>query len=147
MAVVPFNKFNSFVEHLAEKVHNLGADTLKVYLTNTAPNASTMAIKADLSETLTTTGGYTVGGATAAITSSAQTSGTYKLVLGDPPTWTATGAGFSGPFRYAVLYNDTPTSPADPLIGWWDNVTPVTLTSGSFTVDFDPATGVLTIGP
>jgi hypothetical protein len=147
MATVAFNKFNAFVEHLAEKVHNLGADTLKVYLTPTAPNASTMTVKADLAEVLTTTGGYTAGGATAAITSSAQTSGTYKLVLADPPTWTASGAGF-GPFRYAVLYNDTPTSPADPLIGWWDNTTNVTLTSGqSFTVDFDPTSGVLTIGP
>jgi hypothetical protein len=147
MAVAAFNKFNSFVEHLAEKVHNLGADTLKVYLTNTAPNGSTMAVKADLSETLTTTGGYTAGGATAAITSSAQTGGTYKLVLGDPATWTATGSGF-GPFRYAVLYNDTPTSPADPLIGWWDNASAVTLTVGQqFTVDFDPTNGVLTIGP
>jgi hypothetical protein len=147
MAVATFNKFNAFVEHLAEKVHNLGADTLKVYLTATAPNGSTMAIKGDLSETLTTTGGYTAGGATAAITSSAQTGGTYKLVLADPPTWTATGSGF-GPFRYAVLYNSTSTTPLNPLIGWWDNVTPVTLTSGqTFAVDFDPTSGVLTIGP
>jgi hypothetical protein len=43
-----------------------------------------------------------------------------------------------------VLYNDTPTSPADPLIGWWDNGAPVTLTAGqSFTVDYDATTGVL----
>jgi hypothetical protein len=145
MAPQPFNKFNSFVEHLAEKVHNLGADTLKVYLTPTAPDAAADVVKADLAEVLTTTGGYTAGGATAAVTTSAQTGGTYKLVLGDPPTWTATGSGF-GPFRYAVLYNDTPTSPADPLIGWWDNGSNVTLTVGqSFTVDFDPTNGVLTI--
>jgi hypothetical protein len=147
MSVQPFNKFNSLLEHLAEKVHNLGADTLKVYLTNTAPNASTMAVKADLSETLTTTGGYTAGGQVASITSSAQTGGVYKLVLGDV-SWTASGGGF-GPFRYAVLYNDTPTSPADPLIGWWDNGASVTLVSGeAFTVDYDPAAGVLTLtGP
>jgi hypothetical protein len=144
MAVASFQKFNAFVEHLAEGVHNLQTGALKVYLTNTVPNGSTMAVKADLSETLTTTGGYTATGQAVTMTSSAQTSGTYKLVLGDV-SWTATGAGF-GPFQYAVLYNDTPTSPADPLIGWWDNGAPVTLTVGqSYTVDFDPTTGVLTL--
>jgi len=136
-----FNKFNSFVEALAEKVHNLGSDTLKVMLTNTAPVA-TNTVKANLTE-ISTGNGYTAGGNTASVTSSAQTSGTYKLVLGDPATWTATG-GSIGPFRYAVLYNDTATN--DELIGWWDYGSSITLASGeSFAVDFDPTTGVLTL--
>jgi hypothetical protein len=144
MAIAAFNKFQAFPEHIAEGVHNLQTGALKVYLTATAPNASTMAVKADLSETLTTTGGYTALGQAATVSSSAQTSGTYKLVLADV-TWTATGSGF-GPFRYAVLYNDTPTSPADPLIGWWDAGAAITLTVGqTFTVDFDPSLGVLTL--
>ena len=72
-------------------------------------------------------------------------SGTYKLVLADPATWTAAG-GSIGPFRYAVLYNDSPTSPADPLIGWWDYGSSITLATGeTFTVDFDPTSGVLTL--
>ena len=137
-----FNKYNVFVEDLAEKVHNLGADTLKVALSNTAPNASTHTGLASITE-ISAGNGYTAGGNTASVTSSAQTSGTYKLVLGDPATWTATG-GSIGPFRYAVLYNDTSTS--DKLIGWWDYGTSITLASGeSFTVDFDPSSGVLTI--
>ena len=136
-----FNKFNSFVEALAEKKHDLGADTLKVMLTNTAP-AATNAVKADLTE-ISAGNGYTAGGNTASVTSSAQTSGTYKLVLGDPATWTASG-GSIGPFRYAVLYNDTATS--DELIGWWDYASSITLAAGeSFAVDFDPTTGVLTL--
>lgn len=136
-----FNKFNSFVEALAEKVHNLGSDTLKVMLTNTAPVA-TNTIKANLTE-IAAGNGYTAGGNTASVTSSAQTSGTYKLVLGDPATYTASG-GSIGPFRYAVLYNDTATN--DELIGWWDYGSAVTLADGeSFAVDFDPTTGVLTI--
>jgi uncharacterized protein (DUF2252 family) len=136
-----FNKFNSFVEALAEKKHDLGADTLKVLLTSTAPVA-TNAVKADLAE-ISAGNGYTAGGATAAVTSSSQTSGTYKLVLGDPATWTATG-GSIGPFRYAVLYNDTATN--DELIGWWDYGSSITLAAGeSFAVDFDATTGVLTI--
>jgi len=136
-----FNKFNSFVEALAEKKHDLGADTLKVMLTNAAPVA-TNAVKADLTE-ISAGNGYTAGGNTASVTSSAQTSGTYKLVLGDPATWTASG-GSIGPFRYAVLYNDTAAS--DELIGWWDYGSSITLAAGeSFAVDFDPTTGVLTL--
>jgi hypothetical protein len=137
-----FNKFNSFVEDLSEKVHNLGADTLKVMLTNSAPIASN-TIKANLTE-ISAGNGYTAGGNTPSITSSAQTSGTYKLVLADT-VFTASG-GSIGPFRYVTLYNDTPTSPADPLIGWYDYGSSITLLDGeTFTVDFDATNGVLTL--
>ena len=136
-----FSKFNSFVEALAEKKHDLGSDTLKVLLTNTAPVAAN-SVKADLTE-IAAGNGYTAGGNTASVTSSAQTSGTYKLVLGDPATWTATG-GSVGPFRYAVLYNDSATN--KELIGYWDYGSSITLASGeSFAADFDPTTGVLTL--
>ena len=137
-----FNKFDQFVEDVAEKVHNLGADTLKIMLTNTAPVA-TNTIFANLTE-ITAANGYSAGGTAASISSSAQTSGSYKLVLADV-VLTASG-GTIGPFRYAVLYNDTPTSPADPLIGWWDYGSSITLAAGeTFTTDFDATTGVLTI--
>lgn len=137
-----FNKFHTFVEHIAEGVHNLQTGALKVLLTNTAPTAAN-SVRADLIE-LAAGNGYTTGGATATVASSAQTSGTYKLALDDPPTWTATGS--MGPFRYAVLYNDTPASPADPLIGWWDYGASITLAAGeTFRVDFDPTSGVLTL--
>jgi len=140
--VATYNKFNAFVEALAEKVHNLGSDTLKVYLSNATPNAANDAVKADLAE-ISAGNGYTAGGNTATQTSSSQTAGVYKLVLADPATWTAAG-GSIGPFRYAVLYNDT--SASDNLIAWWDYGTSITLGAGdTFSVDFDPSTGVLTI--
>lgn len=135
-----YNKHQSTIERVFEGVFNMGSDTLKVLLTNTAPTA-TNAVKADLTE-ISAGNGYTAGGGTATITSSAQTSGTYKLVLADV-SWTASG-GTIGPFRYADLYDDTPTSPADPLIAWWDYGSGVTLAIGeSFTTDFDPTNGVI----
>ncbi len=135
-----FNKFQSFSEALAEKVHNLGSDTLKVMLTNTAPVA-TNTVKANLTE-ISAGNGYTAGGKAATISASAQTSGTYKLTLADV-VFTASG-GSIGPFRYAVLYNDTATS--KELIGWWDYGSAVTLATGeTFTVDFDATNGVLTL--
>jgi hypothetical protein len=137
-----FNKFHAFVEHWAEKVHNLQTDTLKLMLTNTAPVASN-SVRADLTE-IAAGNGYAAGGPTVSVISSAQTSGTYRLVVGDV-TFTASG-GSIGPFRYVVLYNDTPTSPADPLIGFWDYGSSLTLANGeNLTWDADPTTGVLTL--
>ena len=132
-----FTKFYSFVEAMAEKTHNLGSDTLKVVLTNSAPSQSNTVL-ADITQ-ISNGNGYTTGGATATTSSSAQTTGTYKLVVADV-TWTASGA--VGPFRYAVLYNDTATS--DELIGAWDYGSSITLASGeTFTTDFDATNGVL----
>lgn len=139
MPSASFNKFNSFVEDLAEKVHNLGSDTLKIALTNTSPTA-TNTILSNITEV-----SYT-NCSTRVITtsSSAQSSGTYKLVLTDL-VLTASG-GSVGPFRYVVLYNDTPTSPADPLIGWYDYGSAITLADGeTLTLDFDGTNGVLTL--
>ena len=137
-----FNKFRSFVENLAEKVHDLGADTLKVMLTNSAP-VNTNTVKANLTD-ISAGNGYTAGGTAIGSITSAQTAGVYKLTGGDV-VFTASG-GTIGPFRYAVIYNDTPTSPADPLIGWYDYGSSITLADGeTFTVDFDGTNGILTI--
>ena len=139
----PLNKFNQFVQNLANGVHNLSANTLKVMLTNTAPTA-TNAVLADITE-ITAGNGYTAGGNQAVQTSDTQTGGVDKLLLQNPATWTAAG-GSIGPFRYAVLYDATPTSPLKPLIGWYDYGSTVTLASGEqFQVSFDQTNGVFTI--
>lgn len=131
-----FNKFNAFVENLAEKVHNLGSDQLAVALTNSAPSAAN-SVLADITQISYTN----LSSRNVATTSSSQTSGTYKLVLTD---LVLTASGAVGPFRYVVLYNDTPTSPADPLIGYFDYGSSISLANGeTFTIDFDGTNGVL----
>lgn len=133
-----FNKFQPFVENLAEKVHNLQSDTLTIALCAVAPSAAN-AVLADLTQIA-----YTNLSARAlTVATSAQTSGTYKLVIND---LVLTASGAVATFRYVVIYNDTPTSPADPLIGWYDYASNVTLANGeTFTIDFDGTNGVLTI--
>lgn len=136
-----FNRTNQFAEDLGKGVHVFGTHQLKVALTNTAPTAAN-ATYAALTSPLATTN---LSGATpfnVTTTSYTQTSGTGNLVLADL-TLTATGA--VGPFRYVALYNDTPTSPADPLIGWFDYGSSVTMANtDTFLIDF--AATAITVG-
>lgn len=137
-----YNKFNQFVQDLARKVHALNSDTLKVMLTDTAPVA-TNTIKSNLVD-ITAANGYAAGGSAAAYVSDVDTAGVLKLIL-SPVVFTAAG-GSIAQFRYAVLYNDTPVSPAKPLIAWWDYGAEVNITNGnSFTVQLDQTNGVFTL--
>ena len=129
-----FNKFQDFVEQLGKGVHQLHAagHTLKVFLTNQAP-AATNTVKADITE-ITAQNGYPSGGSDIQNDCS-ETGGTLTVTAQDV-VFTASGGSF-GPFRYAVIYNDTPTSPADPLVGWYDYGSSITVLDGeTFTVDF-----------
>jgi hypothetical protein len=132
-----FTKFNSFVEALAEKVHNLGSDQLTIALSTTQPTASSNSILANITESSYTN--LTTRNVTTS--TSAQTSGTYKLVCND---LVLSASGTVAPFRYVVLYNNTATN--DELIGYWDYGSTVSLASTeTFTIDFDQTNGVLTI--
>ena len=124
-----YNKFQSFVEALAEKKHDLGSDAITVALCNAAnAPAATDAVLADLITVSTAN----LDDVTPTVSSSGQSSGTYKLVLAD---LTMTASGTVGPFRYVVLYNDTATN--DELICWFDYGSEVTLASGdTFKLDF-----------
>jgi len=132
-----FNKFNAFVEHVAEGVHNFSSDstcTITVALCNAAnaPTASN-SVLADL----TTIDHTNLSARVVGVASSTQSGGTYSLTFND---LVLTASGSVATFRYVVLYNDDPTSPADPLIGWYDYGSDVTLaTSETFTLDFTGA--------
>lgn len=144
-----YNKFNVFVEDLVNKVHDLfgsgaAADVARIYLSNTAPVA-TNSLKSQVAE-ISGGNGYTVNG------ESTQNSGTRSggtvTLTGTRVVWTAAG-GPIGPFRYVVLFNDTPSAPLDPLISWWDYGSALTLLAGeTFTVRFnngDPTGTIFTL--
>jgi hypothetical protein len=134
-----YNKFNSAIQYMMDGPIDMNGDTFKVMLTNSAPSA-TNTVKADLTE-ISAGNGYTAGGTTTTINTS-RSGGTYKAT-GSDVVFTASG-GTIGPFRYAVLYDDTPASaPVDPLVAWWDYGSNVTLNdTETFTVDFDATNGV-----
>ena len=126
-----WNKFNAWAENMVE-VASLGTDQFVIALTNTAPVA-TNSVLADLTQISYTN----LSSRNLATASSSQTGGAYSLTLNDL-VLSATGA--VGPFRYVVVYDDTPTSPADPLVGWWDYGSSITMANGeTFTIDFTGA--------
>lgn len=126
-----FSKANDWVANDSEVV-DMDGDQFVVALSNTAPASETpnpltdgngiLANVTEISYTNLSTRNLTLA-------ASEQTGGTYKLDFNDL-VLTATG-GSVGPFRYVYIYDDTPTSPADPIVGCYDLVTPVTITDGS----------------
>ena len=125
-----YNKFQCFVEDLAEGKHNLASDTLKVALSSNA-NAPSASLDVKLAD-ITTIASPAVDSVTLTVSSSSQTAGTYKLVLADK---TMTASADVGPFQYVIIYNDTATD--DPLIAWYDYGSEVTLhANDTFKLDF-----------
>jgi|GEM_PF-3039700 len=133
-----FNKYQNAVKALTESA-NIGTDTWRIILSNTAPDAATDTNQASAAE-LTTGGGYTVNGNTCAVTSSTQTGGVQKLILASPATWTGSGGGFT--YRYAILWNQT----VDALFGYWDKGASQAVAAGeTLTVNLDGTNGVFTV--
>lgn len=129
-----YQKFNSFSEALAEKVHNLGADTLVVALTNVAPVAGNTQLS-----NITQISYTNLSSRTLTVSASAQSGGTYGLQIADK---VLTASGTVGPFRYVVIYNDTATN--DELIAFADHGTSITLEdTDTYTLDF--ATNLFTL--
>lgn len=138
-----FGKFNAFVEHLNEGVHNFSSDascTITVALTtNAAAPVAGNSVLADLTQIAYTN----LSARVVAVSSSSQTGGTYRLILTD---LVLTASGPVATFRHVVLYNDDPTSPADPLICRYDYGSDVTLAAAeTFTLDFDGTNGLYSV--
>jgi len=142
--MVAFNKINLFSQDLCEQlVHNFksGGQTFNGMLSNTA-TVATNHVYADVSGTeLTTTGGYTVGGAASAMSGSS--SAGVETVSAASITWTGSGAGM-GPFRYLTMYNVTATTPLKPLICWFDYGSSISLNAGD-TFQASWASGFFTV--
>mgnify|MGYP003668821939 CR=1 FL=1 len=128
-----FNKFQAFVENLAEGKHDFSADQLRVALCDSEPTVGMVALS-ELSEVSYTN----LSGANPlnlTTSSSSQTAGVYNLVLAD---LTLTATGVVGPFQWVAVYNTVPTG--YELIGWAERSAAVTMQSGDeFVVDFDAA--------
>lgn len=127
---------HEFINYVLTKKIDASADAFKFYLTNATPTAAGSQVKADVAG-ITEQNGYTEHTPTVTFAETAGGSGIWRFSVGADKTWTASGGSF-GPFRYAVCYDDTPTSPADPIVGYVDYGSAITVLVGeTFTLDFD----------
>lgn len=137
-----FTFFHEFKRYLGDGTIDLDTHTHKAVLTNSAPTVGTNTVLADITQ-IANGNGYTTGGVTLSSVTWAETgagTGVWRFSCADF-SWTASG-GSIGPFRYVVVYDDTPSSPADPLIGYWDYGTALTITDGNTFTDDIQANGI-----
>lgn len=141
-----FTLLNDWSDNLIENV-DAASDQFVVALSNTAPASESTPPTGDGDGVLAniTQVSYTnCSSRNLTTSSSSQASGTYKLVLADL-VLTASG-GTVGPFRYIYIYDDTVTSPADPIMGYVDYGSSITLAdTETLTLDFSAANGILQI--
>lgn len=139
-----FVKINDFVANAVENM-DLESDQLVIALSNTAPSSESSNPTADTNGILgnvTQVSYSNLSSRNLTTSSSGQSGGVYKLILADL-TLTASGGSVAA-FRYVYIYNDTVTSPADPLIGYYDYGSSLTLNDGdTFTIDFSASNGVI----
>ena len=132
-----FNKFNAFVEDVANKIHDLGADQITVALSSTAQTAG-MANLAALTGEIAYTN---LSSRNVTTTSATQVAGVLSLILQD---LVLTASGAVATFRYVVFYNSTAAGGA--LIGWYDYGSNVTMANlETFTIDLTDAQTLLDI--
>ena len=136
-----FNKFDDFVLQIGTAKHDLTAvgHVCKLALTNSAPVVSN-TIFANITE-IAAGNGYTAGGDDVTNT---YTEAAGTATMGGTDVTVSASGGSIGPFRYVVMYNDTQTSPVDPLIGWWDYGSNLTLLDGE-SVLLDVGASLLTL--
>ena len=131
---------DELAEYLGTAKINIDSDTFKAVITNTAPNQATNAVLADLTQ-IASTGGYaavTLSGV--GWTETGAGSGIWEFDC-SPFSWTASGANFATG-QYIYIYDDTPTSPADPLIGYLDYGSTFVVTDGNTLTVTPGANGV-----
>ena len=130
-----YNKFQQTVEDLAEGVYTASTDQFTVALcTNANAPVATNSVLANLTEIAYTN----LSSRNLTTSTSGQTSGTFTQLFSD---LVLTASGAVATFRHVVIYNNTPTSPADPLLCWFDYGSDLTLaTSETLTIDFTTST-------
>jgi hypothetical protein len=141
-----FTRPNVMSLNLANKVYDLDSDTFRWVLSNTAPVAASTNILTDITQ-ISTSGGYTImtdgaGGLVATMSALSSSGQTTTMAQSANVVLTATGA--VGPFRYLILVDDTPTSPANPVVGWLDHGSSITMANtDTYTI---PSGNLLAIG-
>jgi len=140
--------YNDFFEQVLKGTHDLSSDAITLTLhTGYTPDIDTHQVWADVSATeYTTANGYTAGGQTLDSLSVTQDNDNDRAIFdADDETWTSLGALSPATPSHAILWNNTPSSPADPLILCYTLGTTAT-NGGNYTIQFSSSpSAILTL--
>lgn len=138
-----FNIYNAWSKNLGDSA-NSSSDTFKLGLTTSSYTPS-QANHATLSDITNEVSGSGYARATLANVVFTRTSNVVKFSC-DAVVFTASGGSITA--RYFFVYDDTPTSPADPLVGYGlidtNNLDVVTTNGNTLTITPN-ASGLYTI--
>ncbi len=132
-----FVLINDWLDNMKEDV-DAASDAFIVALSNVAPGSEATPPTGDGDGVLAnvTQISYTNLSSRALTTaSSSQTAGTYSLIFND---LVLTASGAVPTFRYIYIYDDTPATPVDPLVCYYDYGSGLTLAlNETLTIDFN----------
>ncbi len=152
MAEGDITAYNAIKQDLMDKVHDLGTggDTIQTTLhTSYTPNIDTHELFADVGVSSTeygTASGYTAGGQVlGSQTVSEDDANDRALWDGADETWTALGALSPATPSHAIVWNNTPATPLDPLLCYVELGTTAT-NGGDYTIAWDSSpAAILTV--
>lgn len=149
MAAGNFVFYGSFFEYLAKGLIDLDGHTLVAMLMGTGytPDDDSHTVVADISANEVSSGTYPDYARVTLTTVTVTRSGMVTTFDSDPVDFGATVDILAA---YIVLFDDTPTSPADPLIGYADlnnSGASVASVDGPFIVSPHATNGWGTFGP
>lgn len=126
--------YNQFKEQVLKGTHDLVNNTIKVALVSSyTPDIDTDEIWTDVSGNEISGSGYSSGGATLGSKAVTQDNTNDRGKFdGADTVWTGLNAGTPS---HAIMYDDTPTSPADPLMAYWVVTTPSN--GGNYTLQWN----------
>jgi hypothetical protein len=141
MSVTSFWYGNALLKALNKEI-NWTSDTIKVMLCTSAytPNQDTDIYKDVVNPTESSGTGYSAGG-TALASKTITYTGATNIIAMDAADVTWASSTITA--RYAVIYDDTPTS-NKPLLGYVDFGADQSSSNGNFTITWD-ANGILKI--
>ena len=145
MAAGAWNVYDKFPEYMGDNTIDMDADSFVVALYTSASNAATLSNTVLANLTNEVTGNGYARDTTNTVTWG-ESGGVVTFDITTDPQYTASGGNITA--RFAVIYDDTPTSPADPLVCEClldDTPADVTVTDGNTLTLQIAAAGVFTI--
>lgn len=120
---VTFHKYNLGINYVCTAAINFASDAFNLVLSAALPSATSSIYSVSNVGEISGGNGYTQGTGLPIVTPVFTPSGGISTLTGTVNPLTA--AGPIGPFQYVILYDNT--AGAKPLLGWWDNGTPITM--------------------